>query len=287
MIVTAILHAAMLRAALILILGMSLVPFGDSAGKLLVEGREVSPLFVAWSRFALGVLLVLPFLGPHHHSRAYYTDWRLWLRAGLIAGGIVSILTALRTEPLPNVFGAFFVGPIVSYILSALLLGERVTLARSLLVAVGFAGVLLVVRPGFGMTPGLGFAVLAGLFYGSYLTASRWLREAAPPRSLLLTQLVGGAVLTLPFGLAAWPPIDAATAGLIVWSAAASMGGNLLLILAYRMAPATRLAPFIYFQLVFATLYGVLIFGDVPDALTLTGLLLLMGSGFASLVLRR
>ena len=277
----------MVRAALILILGMSLVPFGDSAGKLLVEGREVSPLFVAWSRFALGALLVLPFLGRRHHRRAYYTDWRLWFRSALIAGGIVCILTALRTEPLPNVFGAFFVGPIVSYILSVLLLGERVTLARSLLVALGFIGVLLVVRPGFGMTSGLAFAALAGLFYGSYLTASRWLREAAPPRALLLTQLVGGAVLTLPFGLLTWPPIDLSTAGLVLWSAAASMGGNLLLILAYGMAPATRLAPFIYFQLVFAAIYGLLIFGDLPDALTLAGLALLIGSGFASLALRR
>lgn len=286
--VTAILQAAaMARAALILMLGMSLIPLGDSAGKLLVEGRGVSPLFVAWSRFALGALLVLPFLGRRHFESPAFLDWRVWFRAALITGGIVSILTALRTEPLPNVFGAFFVGPIFSYVLSVVLLGEKVTLARTLLLLLGFGGVLLIVRPGFGMTPGLAFAVLAGLFYGSYLVASRWLAGVAAPRTLLFSQLLGGAVLLLPLGLAAWPTFGWAVAGLVLLSAAASMGGNLLLVLAYRLAPATRLAPFVYFQLVAATAYGWTIFGDWPDAITVAGLALLFVSGFGSIALRR
>jgi len=65
------------------------------------------------------------------------------------------------------------------------------------------------------------------------------------------------------------------------------MAGNLLLILAYKRAPASRLAPFVYFQLVAATVYGFAVFGDVPDALTWLGLGLLAASGFASLGLRR
>lgn len=277
----------MVRAALILILGMSFVPLGDSAGKLLVENHGVAPVFVAWSRFLLGAVLVLPFLTARHLKRAHLVDWRLWFRGALIAGGVVSILTALRTEPLPNVFGAFFSGPILSYILSVILLGERVTLLRTALIAAGFAGVILVVRPGFGMTPGLAFATLAGVFYGSYLVASRWLADAAPPRSLLFTQLLAGAVLLTPLGIAAMPAPDWTIAGLVLWSAAASAAGNLLLVLAYKQAPATRLAPFIYFQLVAATFYGWAIFGDLPDPLTFAGLALLMASGFGALFLRR
>ena len=277
----------MTRAALILIFGMALVPLGDSAGKLLVTRHDVAPVFVAWSRFALGALILLPFLSRRHLSRAAVTDWRVYLRAGLIVAGIVSILTALRTVPLPDAFGAFFVGPLVSYLLSAALLGERVGVLRSLLVLTGFAGVLLVVRPGFGMTPGVGFAVLAGLCYGGYLTASRWLSGVAPPRTLLMSQLLLGAVVVAPFALAGRPAFTLAVSALIVLSASCSVAANLLLVVAYRMAPATRLAPFIYFQLVAATVYGLVIFGDLPDAPVWAGLALLVGSGLASLALRR
>jgi len=277
----------MLRAALLMILGMSLIPLGDSAGKLLTSTSGVSPVFVAWSRFALGAFLLLPFLQRRHFDARALVDPRAVFRGLLITGGVVSILTALRTEPLPNVFGAFFIGPILSVALSALLLRESVRPARLALLALGFSGVLLVVKPGFGMTPGLGFAVLAGAFYGSYLAASRWLAEAWPPRTLLLSQLVAGAVVLAPFGLAALPPLSPRLAGLVLLSAGASMAGNLLLILAYKRAPASRLAPFVYFQLVAATVYGFAVFGDVPDALTWLGLGLLAASGFASLGLRR
>ena len=277
----------MLRAAIILIFGMSLVPFGDTAGKLLIAEHGVAPLFVAWSRFLIGALLLVPFVLRSPVHLAAFADWRVWLRTALIASAIISILTALRTEPLPNVFGAFFVGPIFSYVLSVLLLKEQVTVERSLLVLVGLAAVLLIVRPGFGMTVGLGFALLAGLLYGAYLTASRWLHDAAPPHTLLLAQLIGGTLLTLPFGLVNVPAINPEIVGLVVWSAAASMGGNLLLIVAYQMAPATRLAPFVYFQLVFAVIYGWLFFSDFPDAVGLLGLALLILSGLATLLLRR
>ncbi|MEM9344582.1 MAG: DMT family transporter [Pseudomonadota bacterium] len=277
----------MLRAVFLLILATALVPLGDTAGKLLVEGQGIAPEFVAWSRFALGVLLLLPFLGRSWPTRANVSDWRLWLRAALIAGGITSILTALKTEPLANVFGAFFVGPMISVVLSALILKEKVSLGRALLLVAGFAGVLLVVRPGFGMTPGLGFAFLAGVFYGAYLFSGRWLADVAPPRTLLLTQLVGGAILTLPLGVLFWPTISLEVAALVALSAAASAAGNLFLILAYGRASASQLAPFIYFQLIFATIFGRVVFNDIPDTLTFAGLALLIASGFASLALRK
>ncbi|QBY01720.1 DMT family transporter [Rhodophyticola sp. CCM32] len=273
-----------LRALPLILLAMTLIPIGDSAGKLLTAGHDTAPFFVAWSRFALGALLLAPFV-LHLTPRRLFLDWRIWLRALLIALGITSILTALKTEPIANVFGAFFIGPILGYLLSAWLLREPITLARTLLLFIGFAGVLLVVKPGPGMTPGIGFAVLAGLFYGAYMTASRWLSGVARPRALLFSQLVIGALVLAPFGLTNLPPVTLPVAGLTGLSALGSMLGNLLLILALRMAPASTLAPFVYTQLLAATALGWLIFGDFPDALALTGLALLLISGFASLAL--
>ena len=170
---------------------------GDTAGKLLT-GAGVQPLFVAWSRFALAALLLFWVLGLGPAGLGRLLDWRLILRAALIVGAIASILTALRTEPIANVFGAFFIGPIVAYVLSALLLGERVSWARTVMLALGFAGVLLVVRPGGEMGTGMIFAVLAGTLYGSYLAATRWLTAFYPPPFLLGSQLLIGAGLLLP-----------------------------------------------------------------------------------------
>jgi len=277
----------MLRAATIMFIAMSLIPMGDTAGKLLVTGHGFNPFFLAWSRFGLGALMVLTFLPRGQMDLRLFLDWRIWLRGLLITAGISSILTALQTEALPDVFGAFFVGPILSFFLSAWLLNEPITRKQTALLLLGFCGVLLVVKPGFGMTPGLGFAVLAGLCYGSYLTASRWLAHAAPPRALLLSHLMIGALVLAPLGLAHIPVFTPQITALTLFSAFASMAGNLLLIVAYRLAPASTLAPFVYFQLIAATLLGWSVFGDWPDAITLIGLALLITTGIGSATLKR
>ena len=274
-----------LRALPLMLLAMALIPAGDAAGKLLTTAG-VAPVFVAFSRFALGALMLAPF-ALHTLSPRLFADWRVWLRALFITGGIVSILTALRSEPIANVFGAFFVGPIFSWLLSVWLLREPFSALRLGLVCLGFVGVILVVKPGFGMTPGLGFAVLAGLFYGAYLTMSRWIAGAARPRALLLSQLVIGALVLAYPGLNAMPTMTPQITGLTILSAFCSMAGNFLLILAYRRAEASQMAPFVYSQLIWATLLGWLIFADVPDGIALLGLAILLLSGFAGLLIRR
>jgi drug/metabolite transporter (DMT)-like permease len=270
----------MWKAAGLMFVAMSLVPAGDTAGKLLTGTHGVSPFFVAWSRFAIGAALIGAFAPPG--TLRLFGDWRIWLRGLLLAGGISAILTALRTEPVADVFAAFFVGPLFSYALSAVLAREPVTPLRTALMLAGFAGVLLVVRPGFGAGPGMGFAVLAGLCYGAYLSSSRWLAPLAPPRALLVTQLVTGGLILTPVALPLWPAITPPVAALTLASATASMLGNLLLLTAYAAAPATRLAPFVYFQLLAAVALGWAVFGELPDALTWAGLALVITAGIAS-----
>lgn len=266
-------------------LAMSLIPAGDAAGKLMTQDHGVSPVFVAWSRFALGALLALPLV--RSDTFRHLGDWRIWLRALLLVGGITSIQCALMRAPLADVFAAFFIGPIFSFALSALLLRERITLPRATLMGLGFLGVLLVVRPSVGgdapiLSSGRSFALLAGLFYGAFLTASRWLATAARPGNLLFTQLFLGAIVLTPFSFAVMPAMTMPLAGLTFASAAASGLGNLLLIFAYKRGNASELAPYVYFQLLSAVALGYLIFSDVPDALTWAGLALIATAGLAS-----
>lgn len=274
----------MQRAVLIMFFAMSLIPAGDSAGKMMTGQMGVAPVFVAWSRFALGTLMVLPFLTPG--TFALLRDWRVWLRAAILAAGITSIQTALQTADVATVFAAFFVGPMFSYVLATLFLREPVTVLRSVLIVLGFGGVLLVVRPGMGGDPGVIWAVVAGLCYGAFLTMSRWLSGIGTPIALTFSQLSISALLLLPLGLMHLPPATLPIAGLTVTSAFCSMLGNLMLLYAYRIAPATKLAPLVYFQLIAAVILGWTIFGDLPDAYTWAGLAVILITGLASTRLR-
>ena len=263
------------------ILAMALIVGGDAAATVLTNAG-FPQVFVAWTRFALAAVLLLPFIGLGRADVRHFLDWRLYLRAALIVGGIVSILTALKTEPMANVFGGFFVGPVVSYFLSALLLGERITPLRTALLLGSFAGVLLVVRPGFGMTLGMGFAILAGCFHGVYLVATRWLASSFRPRFLLFSQLLIGALLLSPFAMSPTPAVTLPLFALIAISALGSAGGNLLLVLVNRTTPAGVVAPLIYSQLLAAMIIGWAVFGQWPDALSLVGLVIIMAGGVSS-----
>ena len=141
-------------------------------------------------------------------------------------------------------------------------------------------------RPGPEAELGVFWAVAAGVFYGTFLTMSRWLSGLGSPMALTFTQLVIAGTLTLPVGLWHLPAFTLPIAGLTLASATCSMLGNLLLLYAYRIAPATRLAPLVYFQLIAAVALGFLIFGDLPDGFTWAGLALIIGAGLTSTRLR-
>jgi len=273
----------MFRLAAAVFVAVTCVVIGDTAGKLLTQAG-VAPAFVAWTRFLLGALIIAPFSGLKWVELRICRDPLVLLRAAFIAAGIACILTALRTEPIANVFGAFFIGPIVAYVLAILFLGERATWPRSISLALGLAGVLLVVKPGFGATWGIAFALAAGGFYGAYLAATRALAGTYRPRLLLMSQLMIGAVIVAPFGASAiLPSLTFSTSSLLVVSALGSAIGNLLLVLAHKRAEAGLIAPLVYTQLISATVLGIVVFGDWPDVFTLMGLMLIAGSGLLSL----
>jgi drug/metabolite transporter (DMT)-like permease len=262
----------------LMILSMSLIVGGDAAAKLL-SGADFSPYFVAWTRFALAAVILVPFSGIRRAELALLFDKRVLLRGLLIALAICSILTALKTEPLANAFGGFFIGPVVSYFLSALALKETITWQRTALLALSFVGVLLVVKPGFGMTSGMGFAVLAGCLHGSFLVVTRSLAQQYRAKFLLASQLLIGTVVLSPFSLVETPDMNMGIMGLIIISALGSAFGNLLLLVVNQKTPASVVAPLVYSQLLSAMVIGYLVFADWPDGLSFFGLAIIMISG--------
>ena len=271
----------MWQAAGLVVLAMGLIVGSDMAGRVLI-GLGFSPFFVAWMRFLLAAVVLTPVAGLRPGEWRLLADWRLVGRAALIAGGVACILTALRTEPVANVFGGFFVGPVVSYALAILLLREPLSPWRTALLGLSFVGVLVVVRPDFNMSAGMALAVLAGTFHGSYLAATRWLAGAFRPRFLMWSQLLIGTVLLTPLAVGPVPPVDARALWLLVLSAAGSATGNFILVMVNRTTPANIVAPFIYSQIVVAALLGFVVFREVPDAVTFAGLTIIVVAGASS-----
>lgn len=271
---------------LMILFGMTLIPLGDTAGKLLMQSG-VSPLFVAWSRLLMGFLMILPLSGIKISEIPLTLNWRLLLRAGLFLCAVTLILKAVETESIANVFGAFFIGPIISYFLAAALLKEDITPLRSTLLLVGFGGALMVIKPGFDMTLGMGFAVLSGGFYGCFLVANRWLAGSYRPRFILITTLFTGSIVLAPLGITVIPEFNEYIAWLLLLSALASALGNLIIIEANRKLPASVVAPFVYTQLIAATFFSVVVFDSWPDTLSLIGLSILFVSGLASFLLSK
>jgi len=277
-----------LKGSLLMICAAMLIPLGDAVAKFahLTFGVPIS--FMAWSRFALGAVLLAPFALKRRIGFGELTRWPVLLRGATISATVWFILKAVSTEPIANVYGAFFIAPILSFGLAVVLLGERPSRVRVLLTCLGFVGVLLVVRPGIGLSTGMGFALLSGVFYALYLTANRWLAGTHRGMAMLWAQLIVGGLVMAPFGMsmdgAVW---SAGLALCVLISASTSAFANLMIVEGYRLAEATRLAPLVYVQLIAATSYGVLFFGTFPDAIALFGLGLLIASGFAALTLKR
>ncbi len=279
--------AALCRLAAIVFTAVTIIVIGDTAGTILSR-QGVDPTLVAWSRFVLAAAVLLPFSGLSISELKYLKDWRVLIRGAFITGGIFCILTALKTEPMANVFGAFFIGPIVSYVLAIVFLGEKPSWQRTALLALGFFGVMLVVKPGFGASWGLLLALIAGTCHGSYLAVTRATAGSYRPRFLLISQLLVGSILLTPLGLTVGiPELNLSVVALICLSAFSSAIGNYMLVIANKTAEASLIAPLVYGQLISATVIGTLVFSEWPDGLTIVGLSLIIVSGFGSLVMHR
>ena len=271
-----------LSSILILLLAMSLIPMGDVGGKLLTQ-QGIDSSFVAWSRFLIGFALLLPISRLQFAELPALFNFRILTRGFCITGSIYCILTALSTEPIANVFAALFIAPVVSYFLAAVLLKEQITLPRTILLLIGFCGVLVVVKPNADMSIGMLYALLASCFYTGYLICNKWLVKHYRPRFMLISQLFFGSIALAPFGLSSLPEtINTNVSFLVLLSAFGSAFGNLLMVESNRHLPANIVSPFIYTQLFFATFYGIAFFSDWPDSWSMIGLTVIMLSGFSS-----
>ena len=270
---------------ILMVAAMLSVPPVDGLAKYL--SGSYSPLFLAWARYAMACLIVLPLAAANHGPSVFPTERRMShaLRTVCLVIAMTLYFLAIARIPLATAISAFFVGPIVAVALSFVVLKERVTFRRIASLVLGFAGSIVILQPGATLDPGILLALGSGLFFAVYLVATRQAAQASDPVKTLAFQCVVGALLLTPQAMATWSTPALSDLWLFAVFGGLSAVSHILSITAFRHADASILAPLVYLELIGAALVGYLAFGDIPGAATVLGAALIVAGG--SLLLER
>ena len=246
---------------------------------------------IVWARYVSQMLLMVLFLGPRMGRELVRTaNLRLQVIRGIVlTASSLFFLSALARMPLAEAASIAFMAPLFIAVLSGPLLHERVEARTWLALAVGFGGVLLIVRPGGELFTSAALLPLASaLMMAIYqLMTRRLAAHDAALTTLFYPALVGSAAVPLAFPVSMTLPGDALH--LAMFCALGVLGGlgHFLLIRAHFHAPPSVLGPFMYGQLLTALALGWLVFGQLPDGPALAGMLLISASGLALAISHR
>ena len=261
-----------MRGIALMTLACLMFPLGDAIAKYLVATHDV--ILIVWLKFLIQTLLValvIVFTLPH----STFKTRRPFMQVGRGLAGIGSygtFLVAISYIPLADAVAIEFSSP---------LLGEKVGLRRWTAVIVGFLGTLLIVRPGLGLVHwAASLMLVAAVCVALMQIASRVLaKEEHPMTSLFYLSLTGLVVSTPAIMFLDEPSFSAKDWGMMLAVGAIAGCCYYLFVRSYEFATASLLAPFIYGQIVGATILGFLIFGDLPDEWTISGTVILIVSG--------
>ncbi|MXN66153.1 EamA family transporter [Stappia sp. GBMRC 2046] len=268
---------------------MFLVPLMDVLAKYLTA--TLPPLEIALGRFVFQALFAFltAAIGPGLAVLKTSRPWPHLLRGVFLAGALVLLFTALKVMPVADAIAIFFVEPMILTALSAIVLKEHVGARRWIAIFVGLAGSMLIIRPGFDAFGPVALLPLGTAFlFALYLLFTKRLSGEGSMLSIQFTTGAGGAlvlgalaVLAVIFDVesAILVPAPLPAVGLIAVIGAISFFAHGLIVRAFALAPASVLAPFNYLEIITATLFGFLVFGDFPDALTWAGIAIIVGCG--------
>lgn len=272
--------ATQVRAILLMLGSGAIFAFTDALAKVLTGLYPPGQIMCFRALFVLVAIAVMVSLRGGLASVRIH-NWRGQVLRGLmVAGTSLTFIIALKDAPLADLTALLFVSPLILTALAPYFLGEKVGWRRRSAVAVGFCGVLLIVRPSgdvplFALLLGLAVPVL--LSFSDLLT--RHLAKTDTANSMMLFSnfvMAAVGVALLPLG---WVTPD--WHGLAVFAAAGTLQGvaQYMLIYAFMLGETVVIAPFRYVMLVWASLYGFLMFGTVPRTETFIGAAIVIAAG--------
>ena len=269
--------------AILLVVGSTIFFAGGDIGAKLMKETAPAPL-ATWFRYFVFFLVATPWaLSSRGLSAFRPASYRLQIARGLAAVASTSFfILGLAYLDVPSATTIHFISPIIVMVLSIFVLGETVGIRRWLSAAVGFTGVLLIVRPGtasFQLAALLPLGSATAWAFGALFT--RLMKNEPTEVTFMWTGIVGLGVSTL----LVLPVFHVPTGRELAYGIGGSLSftfAHLLFISGLKLAPLSVLAPITYVQLVSAGVLSYLFFGDFPSYYTLMGMGLIAASGLYS-----
>ena len=271
-----------LRGVLMVVGASIFFSMSDATTKYVTQTLPV--IEVAWVRYLVFVLLAtLPALRDHGAALRTRRPAMQTVRGIAIVGSALLFVYGLRLMPMADAAAINFVSPLFITMLSVPFLGERVGVRRWIAVGVGLSGAVIAARPGTSaFTAAAAFPVLSAASWAVGIVLTRRM-AATESASTILSWTAGSGLLLLtcllPFNLATPTPREFALCLMIGVFASV---GQWMVVLGYRRAPASMLAPFSYLQLIWSTTLGYLVFNGRPGLATIVGACIIAGSGLYS-----
>jgi drug/metabolite transporter (DMT)-like permease len=267
----------------LMLLGVMMFSLNDAMGKWLVATYTVGQVVLI--RSAASLVMLTPLLMREGLARVLRPE-QPWLQAGRVVAATAEVgifYWVLSYLPLADTMTFLMASPIFVVVISAVVLRERVGPRRWLLVAIGFAGVVIALRPGAGSVslPALG-ALVGALMFALMNVASRMLRGSSDV-TLVFWQAAGALLLgaaLVPFG---WVEPSARDFALLALLGLVSSVAHMCVTRSLKLAPASLVAPYQYTFIAWAVLWGWLMFGEVPDVQTLIGATVIVATGLVLL----
>ncbi|HEV7878160.1 DMT family transporter [Bradyrhizobium sp.] len=271
-------RSARLAGIALMLAGVCMFSFGDALGKVLVASYPVSELLLLRAAVPLAILLLLIWRQRASLPRLERPGLQL-LRMVLSTAEVAAFFVAVVYLPLADVITYYLACPIFVTALSAIILREKVGWRRWSAVVVGFCGVLIALQPSAQTVSWPALIALAGSFcFAVLMIVTRSLR-ATPDIVLAATQFAGtfsvGAVLA-PF---VWVTPGLPDFSLFLLAGCISIVALLCTNRSLKLAPASVVVPYQYSMIVWAVMFGYVVFGDVPSVATIVGAAIIIGAG--------
>ncbi|WP_298374034.1 DMT family transporter [uncultured Bradyrhizobium sp.] len=271
-------RSARLAGIGLMLLSIFMFSFGDAMGKFIVATYSVGQLL--WLRACAALLVLLPIVWKRRADFLHLErPWLQLLRVTLSTLEVAAFFLATVYLPLADVITYYLAGPIFVTAMSGLVLGEHVGWRRWTAILVGFCGVLIALRPSAQTISWPAMIALGGsLSFAVLMLITRSLR-ATPDIVLATSQFGGTFILGLvlsPFG---WVTPSAGSFVLFFTAGIISVAALLCVNRSLKLAPASVVVPYQYSMIVWAVIFGFVVFGDVPSWATIIGAAIIIAAG--------
>ena len=271
-------RSARLAGIGLMLLSIFMFSFGDALGKFLVATYSVGQLL--WLRACAALIVLLPMIWRHRGEfLRLERPWLQLFRVMLSTMEVAAFFLATVYLPLADVVTYYLACPIFVTALSAIVLREHVGWRRWSAILIGFGGVLIALRPSAQTISWPAMIALSGsLSFAVLMLITRSLR-ATPDIVLASSQFIGtfalGALMS-PFG---WVTPSLGSLGLFAAAGCISVSALFCVNRSLKLAPASVVVPYQYSMIVWAVMFGYLVFGDVPQMATIAGAAIIIASG--------